>query len=128
MLECSDFNGHVGKDPESFNGVHGGGGSGSRNADRIRILDLCATANLVIENKYFVKPDSHLVTYQSGNPYAQLDYMLTRCSDLKQVQNAKVIGDGCVTQHKLLVCQINLRTQIRKQHKPPPSTKRTGSY
>ena len=25
----------------------------------------------------------------------------------------------CVTQHKLLVCQINLRTETRKQHKPP---------
>ena len=33
----------------------------------------------------------------------------------------KVIGnEECVTQHKLLVCQIYLRTQIRKQHKPPP--------
>ena len=32
----------------------------------------------------------------------------------------KVIGDKeCVTQHKLLVCQINLRTETRKQHKPP---------
>ena len=30
------------------------------------------------------------------------------------------IGDEeCVTQYKLLVCQINLRTQIRKQHKLP---------
>ena len=33
LIECSDFNGHVGKNPESFNGVHGGGGSGSRSAD-----------------------------------------------------------------------------------------------
>ena len=34
----------------------------------------------------------------------------------------KVIGDEeCVTQHKLFFfCQINLRIQIRKQHKPPP--------
>ena len=35
-----------------------------------------------------------------------------------QVQNVKVIGDGeCITQHKLLVCQINLRTKIRKNTK-----------
>ena len=46
---------------------------------------------------------------------------MTRCSDLKQVQNVKVIGDEkCVTQHKLFFCQINLRIQIRKQHKPQP--------
>ena len=24
LLVCSDFNGHVGKSPEGFNGVHGG--------------------------------------------------------------------------------------------------------
>ena len=32
-----------------------------------------------------------------------------------------MIGEEeCVIQHKLLVCQINLRTKIKKQHKPPP--------
>ena len=35
--------------------------------------------------------------------------------------NVKVIwNEECVTQHKLLVCEINLRTQIRKEHKLPP--------
>ena len=68
-----------------------------------------------------MKPDSHLVTYRSGNSCIQVDNILTRHSDLKQVQNVKVIGDEkCVTQYKLLICYINLRTQIRKQHKPPP--------
>ena len=68
-----------------------------------------------------MKPNSHLVTYLSGNSCTQVDYILTRRSDLKQVQNVKVIGgEECVTQHKLLVCQTYLRTQIRKQHKPPP--------
>ena len=68
-----------------------------------------------------MKPDSDLVSYQSGNSCTQVDYILTRRSDLKQVQNVKVIGnEECVTQHKLLVCEINLRTQNRKQHKPPP--------
>ena len=68
-----------------------------------------------------MKPESCLVTYQSGNSCTQVDYILKRPGDLKQVQNVKVIGDEeFVTQHKLLVCQINLKTQIRKQHKPPP--------
>ena len=35
--------------------------------------------------------------------------------------NVKVIwNEECVTQHKLLACEINLRTQIRKEHKLPP--------
>ena len=68
-----------------------------------------------------MKPDSHLVICRSGNSCSQVDYILTRRSNPKQVQNVKVIGnEECVTQHKLFVCEINLRTQIRKQHKPPP--------
>ena len=67
-----------------------------------------------------IDPVIHTVTYRSGNSCTEVDYVLTRRSDLKQVQNVKVIGDEeCVTQHKLLVWQIDLRTQIRKQHKPP---------
>ena len=98
MSVCGDFNGHVGKSPESFNVVHGGYGFGSRNGDGIRILDLCAAANLGITNTYFMKPNSHLVTYLSGNSCTQADYILTRGSNLKQVQNVKVIGDEeCVT-------------------------------
>ena len=100
--------------------IHGGYGFGSYNADRIRILNLCTAANLAITNTN-VKPDNHLVIYRSGNSCTHVDYVLTRGSDLKQVQNVKVIGDGeCVTQHKLLVCQIKLRTKIRKEHKTPP--------
>ena len=121
LLVCGNFNGHVGKAAEGFNGVHGGCGFGSCNADGTRILDLCIAVNLAITNTYFMKPDSHLVTYRSGNSCTQVDYNLTRRSDLKQVQNVKVNrNEGCVTQHELVVCEINLRTQIRKQHKHPP--------
>ena len=67
LLVCGDFNGHVGKAPECFNGVHSRHGFGSHNADGIRILALCAATNLAITNTYFMKPDSHIVTYQSGN-------------------------------------------------------------
>ena len=85
MLEYGDFNEHVGKAPKGFNGVHGGHGFGLRNADETRILDLCTAANLDITNTYFMKPDTHLVTYRSGNSCTQVDYILTRHSDLKQV-------------------------------------------
>ena len=68
-------------------------------------------AYLAITKTYFIKSDSYLVTYQSGNSHTQVDYILTRPSDLKQIQNVKMIGVvKYVTQHKLLVCQINLRT------------------
>ena len=46
---------------------------------------------------------------------------MAKHSDLKQVQNVKIIGNKeCVTQHKLFVSGIKLRKQIRKQHNSPP--------
>ena len=83
----------------------------------IKILDLCAAANPAITNTYFMKPDAPLVTYWSGNSCTQVDYILIRRNDLEQVQNVKVIeDDGSVTQNKLLVFQINLRTQETPQN------------
>ena len=67
LLVCGHFNGHVGKAREGFNRVNGGRGFGSHNADGIRIPDLCAAANLAITNTYLMKPDSHLITYQSSD-------------------------------------------------------------
>ena len=69
-LLCSDLNGHVGKASDAFNGINSGQGFGSHNADGIRIVNLCAAANLVT-NMYFIKPDNHLVTYCSGNSCTQ---------------------------------------------------------
>ena len=40
-----------------------------------------------------MKPDSHKVIYGTGNLCTQVDYILTRRSDLKQVHNVKLIGD-----------------------------------
>ena len=122
MLVCGDFNRYVGKTPKGFNGVNGGCGFGSCNADGTRILDLCTAADLAITNTYFTKAESHLVNYHFGSSCTQVDYILTRGSYLKQVQNVKIIGnEECVTQHKLLVHEINLRTLMRKQPQPPPT-------
>ena len=121
LLIWGDLNDHATKAPEGFNEVHGRRGFASSNADGIRILNSCAASNLAITNIYFMKPDSHLITSQSSNSCDQFDYTLTRRSNLNLVQNVKVIGDEkCVTWYKLLFCQINLGTPIRKQHKPPP--------
>ena len=91
LILCGDFSDSMGKVPLGFYGVHGGCGFGSFNFDGIRILDLCAAANLTNTNAYFIKPDSHRVIYQFGNSCTQVDYILARPSDLKQVQNVKGI-------------------------------------
>ena len=106
LMLRGDFNGHVGRDTEGFDRIHGG--HGSRNTDGVRILDFCTATNLATTNTFFVKPNSHLITYHSGCHFTQVDYILT-----KQTEE-------CVTQHKLLVCDLYLKTRLPSQHKPQP--------
>ena len=80
-------------------------------------MDLKATANLAISRKYFTKRDSQLVMYCSGNSYNHADYNSTRSCDLGQVKNAKMTGEKkCITQNKLLVNQISLKTQKKNRN------------
>ena len=64
---------------------------------------------MVVNNTYFKKRQSHLITYESGPHSTQISYILSRKEHLKMVKDVKVIpGEECMTQHKLLVGSINL--------------------
>ena len=58
-----------------------------------------------------MKKDSLLITYQSGNASSQVDYILFKRRDFKSIRDVKVIpSEECVTQHKLVVCDLLLKT------------------
>ena len=115
LIVCGDLNGHVGKISSGFEGLHGGHGYGVRNPEGTRILELCVAADLVITNTFFTKCDSQLLTFRSGNACSQIDYILVRKSDFRSVPDVKVIGgEKCVSQHKLLVGDIELNTSFSK--------------
>ena len=71
-----------------------------------------------MEQKLFQKLDKHLVTYESGGMKSQIDYMLVRGEDKKNVMNCKVIlGEACVKQHRLLVMDWKIKGRIPKKRK-----------
>ena len=44
-----------------------------------------------------------------------MDYMLVRKRDRENVLDVKVIpNEECITQHKLMVCQMNINDAVRK--------------
>ena len=47
---CGDFNGHVEKNEDGYEGVHGGRGFGRANLESERILEFAVTHNLVVSN------------------------------------------------------------------------------
>ena len=75
--------------------------------DGDRVLDFAVANDFVIGNTFFVKRDSHLITYQSGNAKTQIDFILLRKRNLKMAKDIKVIpSEECVPQHKLLICEL----------------------
>ena len=122
VIPCGDWNGHVGREAAGYEGVHGGSGYGERNVDGDRILEFAVANDFVIGNTFFVKRDSHLITYQSGNAKTQIDFILLRKRNLKMAKDIKVIpSKECVPQHKLLICELRLKTP--KPHPKPFSPK-----
>ncbi|VDL69511.1 unnamed protein product [Nippostrongylus brasiliensis] len=79
---AGDLNGHVGEERRGMERVHGGHGSGTRNDDGERIVDLANAHDLAICNTFFAKRESQKVTYSSGGRRTEIDYMLVKTSRL----------------------------------------------
>ena len=61
IVSVGDFNGHVGKYAEGFEGVHGGNGVGKRNAEGRRLLEFCDERELCVANTWFKKTDKRKI-------------------------------------------------------------------
>ena len=125
LLLGGDLNGHVGQQSTSFEDGHGGYGYGEQNQDGVRILDFCVSNKLAIVNTFFQKTNNNrLVTYSSGGNQTQIDYILTKRCQLKNIRDVKVIGrEECITQHKLLFSDVTLSTTPAKAPLIPPRRK-----
>ncbi|XP_057306130.1 uncharacterized protein LOC130644510 [Hydractinia symbiolongicarpus] len=124
IMVGGDFNGHVGKSSEGYRGVHVGYGFGSRNKEGERLLEFGMATDMVVCNTSFSKRQSRLITYESGGCKTQIDYFLVRKSDKKVVKDVKVIsGEECVSQHRLLVCDIILKSVKEAKGKYRPRRK-----
>ena len=71
-----DFNEHVGKCAESFEGVHGGDGIGKRNAEGRRLLESSDERKLWEEITWFYKVDKKKITYSAGGCKIEIDFVL----------------------------------------------------
>ena len=110
-----DFNGHVGKHSAGFEGVLGGSGYGMKNQDGLRILDFCVANKLAITNTFFHKNKSRLITFSSGGNHTQIDLILFRRAQLRNIKDTKVISsEECITQHKLFVCDLVVSANLSK--------------
>ena len=124
LVIVGDFNGHVGQHSQGFSWHHGRYGYGIQNQEGIRILNLCVATDLAVTNTFFRKRSSQLVTYNSRECAAQIDYIPVRRTELKLIKNDKVIrNEECIPQQKLLVAVLKIQTPSEKPHLIAPKQK-----
>ena len=76
---------------------------------------------LSIVNTYFKKKDEHRVTYKNGGKSTQVDYVMCRRRNLKEMCDCKVILNKCVAkQHHMVVCKMALMVKKKKAEKVKP--------
>ena len=69
-----DFNGHLAKNVDGFEGVHEGNGIGEQNLEGRILLKFCDQMNLYVANTWFKKKKK--VTYSSGGIETEIDFVL----------------------------------------------------
>ena len=73
-------------------------------------------------NTYFRKTREHQATYKSGENKSQVDYVLCRRDNVREVSDCKVLhGDSVVKQHRMVVCRVKLVTRVKRGYKVEPN-------
>ena len=114
-LGLGDFNGHVGKCAEGFEGIHGGYGIGKRNVEGRMLLDFCVQKELCVANTWYKKRDERKVTYSSGGNDTEIDFVLVGKEKRKYLRDVKVIPGEL--QHRLVVVDVEgrkLKKSVKK--------------
>ena len=112
VLICiKNFNGHIGKEVDGFEGVHGGFEIGKKNVEGRLLLEFCVEKGMCVGNSWFKKKDNRKVTFNGGCSGTEIDFVLVNGSRRKFLKNVRAIGGEI--QHKLLKVVLN-RRWIRK--------------
>jgi len=105
VLGLGDFNGHVGKGIEGFEGVHGGNRFGERNVEGRMLLEFCDEKELCVANTWFRKKEKRKVTFSAGGNETEIDFVLVGKRNRKYLRDVKVTPGQL--QHRLLVTDLD---------------------
>ncbi|KAK3570513.1 hypothetical protein QTP86_020086 [Hemibagrus guttatus] len=119
-----DFNGHVGEGNRGDEEVMGKFGVKERTLEGQMVVDFAKRMDMAVVNTYFQKREEHRVTYKSGGRSTQVDYILCRRGNLKEISDCKVVvGESVARQHRMVVCRMTLMVCKKKRSKIEKKTK-----
>ncbi|KAK3512762.1 hypothetical protein QTP70_025113 [Hemibagrus guttatus] len=114
----ADFNGHVGEGNTGDEEVMGKFGVKERNLEGQMVVDFAKRMDMDVVNTYFQKREEHRVTYMSGGRSTQVDYILCRRGNLKEISECKVVvGESVARQHRMVVSRMTLMVCKTKRSK-----------
>ncbi|KAK3573579.1 hypothetical protein QTP86_028181 [Hemibagrus guttatus] len=120
----ADFNGHVGEGNTGDEEVVGKFGVKERNLEGQMVVDFAKRMDMGVVNTYFQKREEHRVTYKSGGRSTQVDYILCRRGNLKEISDCKVVvGESVARQHRMVVCRMTLMVRKKKRSEIEKKTK-----
>ncbi|KAK3553075.1 hypothetical protein QTP86_031165, partial [Hemibagrus guttatus] len=120
----ADFNGHVGEGNTGDEEVMGKFGVKERNLEGQMVVDFAKRMDMGVVNTYFQKREEHRLTYKSGGRSTQVDYILCRRGNLKEISDCKVVvGESVARQHGMVVCRMTLMVCKKKRSKIEKKTK-----
>ncbi|KAI5628052.1 hypothetical protein C0J50_8290 [Silurus asotus] len=112
----TDFNGHVGEGNRGDEEVMGRYGIKERNVEGQMVVDFAERMEMAVVNTYFMKKENYRVTYKSGGRCTQVDYVLCRRCNLKEIGDCKVLaGDSVASQHRIVVCRMVLEANKKRR-------------
>ncbi|KAK3546555.1 hypothetical protein QTP70_027318, partial [Hemibagrus guttatus] len=120
----ADFNGHVGEGNTGDEEMMDKFGVKERNLEGQMVVDFAKRMDMAVVNTYFQKREEHRVTYKSGGRRTQVDYILCRRGNLKEISDCKVVvGESVARQHRMVVCRMTLMVCKKKRSKIEKKTK-----
>ncbi|KAK3553686.1 hypothetical protein QTP70_006899 [Hemibagrus guttatus] len=120
----ADFNEHVGEGNTGEEEVMGKFGFKERNLEGQMVVDFAKRMDMAVVNTYFQKREEHRVTYKCGGRRTQVDYILCRRGNLKEISDCKVVvGESVARQHRMVVCRMTLMVCKTKRPKIEKKTK-----
>ncbi|KAI5094295.1 hypothetical protein C0J45_16019 [Silurus meridionalis] len=112
----TDFNAHVGEGNRGDEEVMGRYGFKERYVEGQMVVDFAKRMEMAVMNTYFKKKDDHKVTYESGGRCTQVDYVLCRRCNLKEIGDCKMLaGDSVARQHHMVVCRMVLKVKKKRR-------------
>ncbi|KAK3562881.1 hypothetical protein QTP86_011114 [Hemibagrus guttatus] len=112
----ADLNGHVGEGNTGDEEVMGKFGVKERNLEGQMVVDFAKRMDMAVVNTYFQKREEH--SDKSGGRSTQVDYILCRRGNLKEISECKVVvGESVARQHRMVVCRMTLMVCKKKRSK-----------